>query len=278
MRKEGVAGRVPGPGMAADEALPLLVEEHGGRMYGLGLRLCRDRHRAEDLVQETFLRAWKGWGRFRGESSPATWLYSIAARVCRRFHRRRSGEPARMASLAELLPFGEGGMPDLPAPGGDPAARAQIREARERVEEAVASLPPEFRLPLVLKDIQGLSVEETGRVLGIRPATVKTRLHRARLRVRKAVVEGLPSREGPPPAYGRRVCLDLLAAKQEALDRGEAFPLSEEVICERCRSVFASMDLAADLCASLAEGGLPGELRRRILAAAAEGRGPPTAP
>ncbi|MCK6480342.1 MAG: RNA polymerase sigma factor [Planctomycetes bacterium] len=257
--------------LPAEVAIPRLLEEHGGRMYSLGLRLCRDAHRAEDLVQETFLRAWRGWDRFEGRSSPATWLYSIASRVCRRFHRRRAGEPAGMASLEELLPFGEPGMPDLPgSEGGDPAGRAALDEARARVEEAVADLPPAFRLPLVLKDLQGLSVADTARVLGLREATVKTRLHRARLRLRQAVVEGLPRRDGPALAYSRRVCLDLLAAKQEALDRGVPFPLGNEVVCERCRSVFASMDLAAEACAALAAGGpLPEGLRRRILGAGA---------
>ncbi len=259
MAAKRVGAAEPGPrgewDLPAEVAIPRLMEEHGGRMHALGLRLCRDAHRAEDLVQETFLRAWRGWSRFEGRSSPATWLYSIASRVCRRFHRRRAGEPAGMASLEDLLPFGEAGIPDLPGGGeDDPAGRAALDEARIRVEEAIVELPPSFRLPLVLKDLQGLSIAETARVLGLREATVKTRLHRARLKLRKAVVEGLPRRDGPPAAYSRRVCLDLLAAKQEALDRGEPFPLGDEVVCERCRSVFATMDLAMKACAT-ARGG-----------------------
>lgn len=231
-------------------------------MFGLGLRLCRDRQRAEDLVQETFLQAFRHWGKFEGRSSPGTWLYSIAARVCRRFHRRRAGEPVRMASLDDLLPFGEAGVPALP---GEPGAGASMEEARERVGEAIAGLPPEFRMPLVLKDIQGFSIEEVARVLGLREATVKTRIHRARLRIRKVLVEGGRVREGPPPAYPLRVCLDLLRAKQEAIDRGVPFPVGNEVVCERCRSVFASLDLGADVCASLATGEMPDRLRKAIL-------------
>ena len=247
------------PGMPREAAIPLLLEEHGGKMYGLGLRLCRDPHRAEDLVQETFLQAFRHWRKFEGRSSPATWLYSIAARVCHRFRRRRRGEPARMASLEALLPFEEPGVPEVPAEAQE--------EARARVEEAIVDLPPGFRLPLVLRDIHGFSVADTARILGLREATVKTRVHRARLRLRQAVVEGLPRRAAPPAAYSRQVCLDLLRAKQESLDRGVAFPLGSEVVCERCRGVFASMDLAAEVCAAMAAGGIPEPLRRRILEA-----------
>jgi RNA polymerase sigma-70 factor (ECF subfamily) len=169
-----------------------------------------------------------------------------------------------MASLEELLPFGE---PTMPAPGpGDAAPSAELRR---RVEEAVAELPPAFRMPLVLKDIHGFSVAETAAILGLRGATVRTRVHRARLLLRRAAASALPRRPGAAPAYSRRVCLDLLRAKQEALDRGVPFPLGNEVVCERCNAVFASLDLAVDACRELSRGDLPAALRGRILAATA---------
>ncbi len=261
VRTNGVTAAVD-RGTPREVAIPRLLERHGGDLYGLGLRLCRDPHRAEDLVQETFLQAYRHWAKFEGRSSPSTWLYAIASRVCHRFRRRRAGEPARMASLEELLPFGEPTMPD-------PGDGAPTAELRERVEEAVAALPPSFRMPLVLKDVHGFSVAETAAILGLRPATVKTRVHRARLLLRKSAASALPRRPGAAPAYSRRVCLDLLRAKQEALDRGVAFPVGNEVVCERCRAVFASLDLAVDACRELARGELPAALRARILEATA---------
>jgi hypothetical protein len=71
-------------------------------------------------------------------------------------------------------------------------------------------------------------------------------------------------RDLPPAAYERQVCLDLLAAKQEALDRGE--DLGQTIVCERCREVFASLDFAHDTCARLADGQMPREVRERLLA------------
>ena len=89
---------------------------------------------------------------------------------------------------------------------------------RRRVEAAIAGLPDDFRMPLVLKEILGFSVADVAAILDLKPATVKTRLHRARLRVRKAMEDALPTEAVPPAAYSKQVCLDLLQAKQEALD------------------------------------------------------------
>lgn len=249
-----------------DQAIPRLVEMHGGRLYALGRRLCRNPQDAEDLVQETFLRAFRKWDQFAGRSDPMTWLYTIASRVCQRLHRPRAGEPKQMESLEELFPFGEPKMAILPSAGDNSAAEQLRREGRERVGEAIVSLPVNFRLPLVLKEIIGFPVAEVAQILGIKEATVKTRVHRARLQVRRALDAALPRKDGPPPAYARQVCLDLLRAKQEALDRGVEFPQAKEIICERCQTVFATMDLAQEVCKEIGEGELPEELRQALLA------------
>lgn len=239
-------------------AIASLVDSHGGRLYAVARRLCRGPGEAEDLVQETFLQALRKWGQFRGEGDPAAWLFTIAARICQRMHRRRAGEPTRIDSLDELSPFAESRMAE-PDPG---PLRA---ESIERVGAAVAALPLPFRLCVVLKEILGLPVATVARILGVKPATVKTRLHRARLVLRKALEGTLPSRPATPPAYARQVCVDLLRTKQDALDRGVDAPELRDLICERCRSVFATLDVAQDACEQLARGELPEELRRRIL-------------
>lgn len=249
-----------------EQAIPRLLEMHGGRLYTLGVRLCKNPQDAEDLVQETFLQAFRKWDQFAGRSNPVTWLYTIASRLCQRLHRRRAGEPKHMESVDEMLPFGESKMAVLPSAGDDSLDEQLRREGQERVGEAIASLPVTFRLPLVLKEIVGFSVAEVAGILGVKEATVKTRVHRARLRLRQAVETALPRKEGPPPAYSKQVCLDLLRAKQEALDRGAEFPRAKEIICERCQVVFASMDLAQDLCLHMGEGELPEELRTLVLA------------
>jgi len=245
-----------------EEAIPLLVDEHAGRLFSLGLRFCGDPEEAQDLVQETFLQAFRKWHQFEGRARASTWLYAIAARVCRRFHRKKSGEPERMESLDELLPFAEQSMAVVP---DEPLAAELREEAREQIEQAIAALPNAFRMPFVLKEIVGLSILEIAGVLGIKDATVKTRLHRARLRIRQAIDGSLPRRKVRPAIFSKQVCLDLLRAKQESLDRGTDFEFPDQVVCERCAEFFATLDLAQGICADIAKGEIPEALRLGLL-------------
>ena len=251
---------------SADHAVRRLMQEQSGRLFALASRFCGNRAEAEDLVQEVFLNAYRGWDGFRGESSEATWLYRIAARACQRMHRKRSGESDRIASLDAELPFGDRLIAVIPSEVEEPVQRQIRAEARERLESAIAGLPDEFRVPVVLKEIVGFSVREVAEILGLEEGTVRSRVHRARLRLRSAVDSAVPrnSTPAPPPAYDERTCLDLLNAKQEALDRG--VPFDGSVICDRCRAVFATLDLTQDLCQSIANEQLPDGLQARLLA------------
>ena len=246
-----------------DQAIPRLMELHGGKLYALSLRFCGNTHQAEDLVQDTFLQAFRKWHTFKGDADPGTWLYTIAARRCKRLHRRKVGEPKHVASLDVQLPA-TGKVPDLPSNIGTPLDEQLRAEAIEQVERAIVKLPIAFRMPLVLKDIAGFSVDDVAQITGMKEPTVKTRLHRARLMVRSLMSKKLPQKDAPPPAYTKQVCMDLLAAKQEALDRGAPFPLPQEDFCQRCAAVFASMDLAADACQRIGQGELPAKLKAAL--------------
>ena len=249
----------------AAAAVEELMESDGRKMYGLALKLCRNPAEAEDLVQDTFLQAYRKWDQFEGRSEPTSWLYTIASRLCQRRQRPRSGEPQKMESLHDLLPIGESMIPEIPAAEASPLDDHLRREAREQVERALAALPVHLRLPLVLKDIAELSVSEVAQVLGIKPATVKTRVHRARLALRRALAEVLPKSPSEPPDHPQRVCLDLLHAKQEALDRGADFPVPQEELCTRCQSLLSTLDLAHEVCTELDLDKLPDSLRRSII-------------
>lgn len=251
-------------GQPAEAAIPRLMDDYADQIYGLGLRMCDDPEGAQDLVQETFLRALKGWDSFDGRSKPSTWLYTIASRTCQRMERRRAGEPRHMRPLEQLLPSGETTVIDLPASGETPLEWVERKDVVEAVRAAIDSLPIHFRLPLLLKEIEELSVEDVAKILGLKPATVKTRLHRARLLVRQALSKPLPQRPAAEDDSSEGVCLDLLWAKQEALDRGASFPIPQEHMCERCRSVFASLDLADDVCHLIGDAKLPDEARRAL--------------
>ncbi len=138
-------------------------------MYRVALRLLGSDADAQDATQETFVRAWRGLRRFRGESAVSTWLYRIVTNRCLNVIAAR--RPAESLDL------------ELPAAGGDPAGITEQRERFAAVAREVSSLVPEQRAALVLRDFEGLSYEEVAAVLGVSVAAVKGRIHRARLSV-----------------------------------------------------------------------------------------------
>ncbi len=247
------------------EAIADLLDQFGGTIYGLCLRLTGRPDEAEDLMQETFLQAQRKWGQFRGESSPSTWLYTIATRKFLRMQRKRSGEPRHIPSLAELMPMSAGKVPYVPTVDETPLDASLQKEALRKLESAIVELPAMYRMPLVLKEIVGFSVTEVAGILGLRNTTVKTRLHRGRLMIFKTVTSVLPKKEVPPSTYTKRVCLDLLLAKQESLDQGVPFPITDEDFCERCRTVFEDLDFTQGLCKQLAKNAMPFGLRQAVL-------------
>lgn len=149
------------------DAFEVLVRRHEGRVYRVALRLLGSDADAQDATQETFVRAWRGLGRFRGESAISTWLFRIVTNRC-------------LNVIVARRPV-EGLDLDLPLVGGDPAEIAEQRERFAAVARSVVSLPPEQRAALVLRDFEGLSYEEVAAALGVSVAAVKGRIHRARL-------------------------------------------------------------------------------------------------
>ncbi len=269
----------PAAGDPVETAIPRLFERYGPRLYALASRMCGHAADAQDMVQEVFLQAHRKWHTFQGNSSPGTWLYAIAARSCKARMRRKGGIDRRMPAVSQLMPWNEKKNVDLDGfagaagslaaneNGGGPERAAIERESARAVHEAILTLPEHFRVPLVLKEMLELSIEDVAQALHIKPETVKTRVHRARLLLRKAIVErrGIPTRAAPTPSYEKQVCLDLLKAKLDAMDRGRAFPIGQGIVCERCQSVFAELDLAQSTCARLSEGKMPERVRKAIL-------------
>lgn len=251
-----------GADSAADPRFESLVQEYAPKVYALALRLCRNSTEAEEAVQDTFLQAIKSWGSFRGESKPSTWLYTIAVRACRR--RRRVLSRQRVPALGTLMPFRDATVADMPSGAPSPEEIQEEAELEAALQRAIVRLPEAFRLAVVLKDILELPTEDVASVMGVKHDTVKTRVHRARLMLRKAIVKSVAQRAAPAPTYERQVCIDLLRAKLDAMDHGRGFPLAQEVICDRCRSVFAELDLTQNACGALASGEMPATLDRRL--------------
>ena len=258
-------GRATAAARAASEDFHAVAERLAPQLYRAAKSLCGDPHDAEDVLQDTLLQAFRKWDQFEGRSDPGTWLYTIAARVCRRRHRRRAGEPTTLEPYDELLPPASGPIVDL-ASSTAPDRLLDHARLREAIATEIAALPPLFRVPLVLVDIAEMSTGEAARILGIKEATVKTRVHRARLRLRGALAQQLPKRALAGCEHDRRVCLDLLEAKQEALDRKVPFSMTDQALCDRCRSVYATMDLALEVCRSIGRDAEPSDtLVRQVI-------------
>jgi RNA polymerase sigma-70 factor (ECF subfamily) len=162
-----------------------LVVKYGPSLYNFGVRMCGHPQDAEDLVQDTFLNIYTYLNDFRFETHFKNWMFRIAARVCLKQRRHSTFAPQKTLSLEQFLPK-EGEDPPTRTPdwASLPIQDVLDREMTGRVQQAILDLPKKYRLVLVLRDIEGFSTEETGKILAITPANVKVRLHRARLFIR----------------------------------------------------------------------------------------------
>ncbi len=129
------------------------------------------------------------------------------------------------------------------------------QESAAKVHHAIAKLPPEFRFPLVLKEFGDLSVDEIAGILELKGATVKTRLHRGRLRVAREFSDSVPVHDAE--VVPGQTCLDLIEVKQAALDRNLPFPMPDKEVCSLCRTVCQTLDSARDACSALASIEIP---------------------
>jgi RNA polymerase sigma-70 factor (ECF subfamily) len=161
-----------------------LVEQHAGPIYRLALRMMGNEADAEDVLQETFLSAFKSIGRFEARSSLSTWLYRIASNAA--LMRLRRSEPDQV-SVDEPVEREDGDL--VPRQFFDfcclPEEDFLRDEAREEMQRAIADLPPTLRSVFILRDIEGLSTEETASALELSVSAVKSRLMRARLKLRE---------------------------------------------------------------------------------------------
>lgn len=162
-----------------------IVRAHQDRVFAFCARMLGDREEALDAAQEVFLSAWRNLSGFRGESALSTWLLRIASNRCLNRIRARTSRGARE------VPFPEGANDDSPSfdPEGEPAQRpdrvAETAESRRILEEALGAIDPAWRRLVLLCDVEGFSVEELSEMEGIPTGTVKSRLHRARMALRK---------------------------------------------------------------------------------------------
>lgn len=201
-------------------AVRLVTTRNNQRLFRAAWSILKDRGEAEEAVQSAYLAAFSGIGGFEGRSSLSTWLTRIVVNEALgrlRAAKRRSAQleqqgVAVLETYREVLMRGS----DMPAPDAV-LAREQLRVI---LEKAIAGLPDNFRTVFVLREIEGLTVEETAEAVGIPPATVKTRLLRARRRLQQALAPEVQSALAGTFPFAGADCEAMTARVLAAMDLG----------------------------------------------------------
>lgn len=247
-----------GDDAALEQALALLQNT----VFSFSMRVCGQREDAEDTMQEVLLKSVPHLPRFDSPRALLVWLYKVAKNRCLMSRRRSKFAPNPDLSLEELMPDRKE-LEQLGADGGiNPEAFAIRSEEAGRLRDAIQKLPPQYRIVLVLRDMEGLSDEEVAEITGLRSATVRVRLHRARLFVRKELMKGLKLRSGrapvasrhssyEPPRPGR--CKAMFAELSEYLDQQLDDSLCQELEkhldgCGPCKAFLASLEATIQQC------------------------------
>jgi RNA polymerase sigma factor (sigma-70 family) len=184
------------------EAFRAIMIRYNQRLFRVARAVVGTDDEAEDVLQEGYLRAFAAVGTFRQDAAMMTWLTTIVLNEARgRLRKRRKtvGLDAMEVSENRVIPFPGNFVPS------DPEAEAARSECRRLLEKAIDNLPETFRLVFLMRDVEGSSVEETARQLGIKPETVKTRLFRARQMLKRGLQDTLSSAlKGTFPFLGPR--------------------------------------------------------------------------
>jgi RNA polymerase sigma-70 factor, ECF subfamily len=243
-------------------ALDAFVERYQDRVLRFGLKMCRNPEDARDIAQETLLAAARNISGFRGASSPSTWLYTIARRFCIKARRRGKFAPRAVVSIED----------DRMATRVADTRRGPELEVDDRrlgalLERAIAALDPRYREVLVLRDVEGLSAQEVAVVTGLGVEAVKSRLHRARLKVRADVAPLLGRVAAPGPD-----CQDVVSLFSRHLegdiDGATCADMERHVAgCSHCKGSCDALKRVLALCRGSAAVELPQDLRQSVRAA-----------
>jgi RNA polymerase sigma-70 factor (ECF subfamily) len=186
-----------GDDASVEQALALLQNT----VFSFSMRVCGQREDTEDTMQEVLLKSVPQLPKFQSPKALLVWLYKVAKNRCLMTRRKSKFAPAQELSLDQLMPDRHE-LERLTADGRiDPEAFAIRSEEASRLRDAVQKLPPQYRIVLVLRDMEGLTDEEVAEITGVRSGTVRVRLHHARLFVRKELMRmWMPRGEKRAPA------------------------------------------------------------------------------
>jgi len=266
-----------GDDAALEQALTLLQNT----VFSFSMRVCGQREDAEDTTQDVLLKSVPYLPKFDSPKALLVWLYKVAKNRCLMSRRRSKFAPAEELSLESLMPDRK----ELEHLGaGDsinPETFAIRSEEAGRLRKAIQKLPPPYRIVLVLRDMEGLTDDEVAEITGLRPGTVRVRLHRARLFVRQELMKTWRTRPAPmakiPPEEARSIprCKALFAELSNYLDEKLDDSLCDELErhrdgCAPCKTFLATLEATIEGCKAFPADDLDrrkaSELRKKVLA------------
>ena len=242
---------------AIEQALALLQNT----VFSFSMRVCGHREDAEDTMQEVLLKSVPQLPKFDSPKALLVWLYKVAKTRCLMNRRKSKFAPAHELSLDDLMPD-RNQLEQLSADGKiNPESFAIRSEQAWRLRHAVQKLPPAYRIVLVLRDMEGLTDDEVAEIAGLRPGTVRVRLHRARLFVRKELMRtSMPRDRRKAPAHTASAeqlrparCKAMFAELSNYLDERLDDSLCEELErhmngCGPCQAFLATLEATIEQC------------------------------
>jgi RNA polymerase sigma-70 factor (ECF subfamily) len=246
-----------------EAALDAVLKRYQPQIFRFGMKMCRDPEDAREVLQDTLFAAARTVHGFRGASSVSTWLYTIARSFCIK-KRRRSVFAPEVVSLES----GTSAALAVRDQGRDPERTLADREVGAALEAAIASLEPEYREVLLLRDVEGLSATEVAEVTSLSVSAVKSRLHRARASVRERLAPLLAPLPAQPSKDGG-VCPDVVDFLSRHLEgdigRDACAEMERHVAaCSSCRSACESLRQTLRLCESAPAPAVPESLQQSI--------------
>lgn len=247
-----------GDAASLDQALALLQNT----VFSFSMKVCGQKQDAEDTMQEVLLKSVPNLPKFDNPRALVVWLYKVAKTRCLMSRRRSKFAPKEALSLEELMPDRRELESLATGDDGTPERSLMRRENAKRLREAVQKLPPDYRLILVLHDMEELNDDDIAEITGLRPGTIRVRLHRARLFVRKELARneldsGKPAtkRAAPhtAPHARQRNCKQMFAELSDYLDEELDDSLCAELEkhmdgCEPCQAFLASLEKSIEQC------------------------------
>ena len=243
-----------------EEALALLQNT----VFSFSMKVCGQREDAEDTMQEVLVKSVPNLPKFDSPRALMVWLYKVAKSRCLMSRRKSKFAPKEALSLEDLMPDRQELQNLSRSPGETPESSLLRRENAKRLRDAVRKLPPEYRLILVLHDMEELSDTDISEITGLRPGTIRVRLHRARLFVRKELARQgahrAPREMAKRPAETRGTaqprpgrCKEMFAQLSNYLDEELDDSLCEELEkhmdgCEPCQAFLASLEKSIQQC------------------------------